>query len=137
MEWAALVPNQGVIYIAANVNPRGHLQRQSYVPSMFHQLHCLNQLRGMFLMKLDDRDIDQAQHCMNYLRQMILCRGDMHMEPFKLDRTGEPKADIRGVHRCRDFNAVYAAMGENWKEYSMYLATSHNISSHTAMEELM
>ena len=63
---------------------------------------------------------------MNYLRQMVLCRGDMHTEPFILDRAGEPKADVRGTHRCRDFMAVYVAIEDSQKGYSEYLTEREN-----------
>lgn len=110
LEWAALIPHDGLVKIAEE-GPGSPWR--PYMLSMFHQLHCLNELRPQYLAPLEGRDIHVIHHCTNYIRQMILCRGDMHSEPFMADGTDRPHVENRGTHRCRDFRAVYTAVEEN------------------------
>jgi hypothetical protein len=72
-----------------------------YSVALFHQLHCLGQLRKYYWMLLDGvNDLDQkvdtqvfemakelngehgvhVHHCFDYLRQSLMCSGDMSME---------------------------------------------------------
>lgn len=114
LEWDALVPYAGLVQIAAGPDsPWSH----TYTLSMFHQLRCLDTLRHQSLLSLEERDNGIIHHCMNYVRQMILCRGDMHAEPFVADGTDRPSVDIHGTYRCRDFRAVYAAVEENHRQW--------------------
>jgi hypothetical protein len=69
-----------------------------YSVALFHQMHCLGQLRRftwMFLDAITKNDtasmdkikemfasdhMDHMNHCFDYLRQSIACSGDMAME---------------------------------------------------------
>ena len=117
LEWDALVPYNGLVQIAED-SPDS--LRQPYTLSMFHQLHCLNSLRHQYLLPREERNVRAIHHCMNYIRQMILCRGDMHSEPFMADGTDRPSVETHGTYRCRDFRAVYAAVEENHEQFRLW-----------------
>lgn len=94
---------------------------QLYDVSMYHQLHCLSQIREyMFLLKyavddnctkvqevkhnlLDSRE-HHIEHCLDYIRQAIMCAGDMTLEwPREEDDGRRDAVDGWGVeHRCVD-----------------------------------
>ncbi|KAH9837917.1 uncharacterized protein C8Q71DRAFT_568716 [Rhodofomes roseus] len=118
-QWAALVPHDGLVYVGDGPNS------EPYMPSMFHQLRCLDVLRAQYLLPLEERDMERAQHCINYIRQMVLCRGDMHLETFLADRWSPENVDRRGTYRCRDFRAVYDAVEKNQQEHRHWVVNKN------------
>ncbi|PMD61028.1 uncharacterized protein K444DRAFT_720792, partial [Hyaloscypha bicolor E] len=88
----------------------------SYIASleMFHQLHCLNQLRLVYFDETKDMSTDDKikvglhiDHCVDYLRQAIMCHGDIEMITFDWDENKEyypPNYNV--VHRCRKFEPI-------------------------------
>jgi Mycotoxin biosynthesis protein UstYa len=95
-----------------------------YSVALFHQMHCLGQLRRfsyMFLDAIEKGDqkkmdeikhmfieMDHAEHmlhCFDYLRQTISCAGDMAMEWPRTEPNGDRFAvdgwDI--PHECKDW----------------------------------
>ncbi|KZT65099.1 hypothetical protein DAEQUDRAFT_769141 [Daedalea quercina L-15889] len=44
-QWAALVPNDGLVYVANVDGSEGAGERQAWTLSMFHQLRCLDVVR--------------------------------------------------------------------------------------------
>jgi len=101
-EWTSLFPSgHGFIYLGAH--------RREFTISMFHQLHCINNIR----LALGPRPapLYHVQHCMNYLRQMILCASNTRLEP--MSRRLKEKSNVTGVdglgltHVCRDWGVVY------------------------------
>ena len=92
----------------------------SFVPVMFHQLHCLRSIVKK-LAALDSgstavKDFGHVEHCLNYLRQTLLCRADGHLESgdytkqdFDVDRVGDTRV-------CRDWSeAITWIDNENGK----------------------
>ena len=71
-EWASLVPPDGGV-----IKIPGH-ENQPLTISLFHQLRCLDVLRGAVVSSLQNRTAADPKtiHCLNYLRQMVLCRAD-------------------------------------------------------------
>lgn len=91
--------------------------------SVFHQLHCLNQLRAGYYSSnrtLTVEEDDSAhphgpahtRHCFDYLRQSIMCAADSNLEPVVPELGG-----ITGwgnTRMCRDFGQL-AEWATRWK----------------------
>jgi hypothetical protein len=74
--------------------------------TMWHQLHCLNHIRAIFIS--GDDGSQYTDHCFHYLRLGILCAADTTLEKVdvKLEERKRPPGE--GVtHTCRDWKAVY------------------------------
>ncbi|XPS70259.1 hypothetical protein M3J07_002490 [Ascochyta lentis] len=89
--------------------------------SMFHQLHCLQLLRGKLQRMLfpdnplteeyavhGDIASDHYLHCFDYLRQSILCLADDTLEPVNKTVNGERIADYTLPRDCRSHKSLYA-----------------------------
>ncbi|KAL9032285.1 MAG: hypothetical protein Q9214_008030, partial [Letrouitia sp. 1 TL-2023] len=142
--WASLIPGilailYGIYILQANVSAgRGFVAADSLgkpllydegrqldltsarAVSVFHQLHCLNELRIGFYSP-DFRhgdDVNTAdqhahstahmKHCFDYLRQALMCAADLTLEPLRSPREGSmPGVNGWGVgHICRDWEGV-------------------------------
>ncbi|KZV92730.1 hypothetical protein EXIGLDRAFT_646952 [Exidia glandulosa HHB12029] len=100
-EWDSIFPqhNSGFVFLGPNKRPFGL--------SMFHQMHCLNNIRAAVgYSRQGIKPTQHIQHCFNYIRQMILCRSDITLEP--IEPTHGPQAvDAAQLHTCRDWSRVY------------------------------
>ncbi|OJJ42511.1 hypothetical protein ASPZODRAFT_20476 [Penicilliopsis zonata CBS 506.65] len=89
------VPNDNVIPGMKNV----------YMPSAFHQLHCLKALQVLYTTatnsEIYDHDHKHTAHCFDYLRQGVLCGGDMTLE----SKGGT------ATHTCRSWTQI-----EQWQQ---------------------
>jgi hypothetical protein len=95
-----------------------------YSTAVFHQMHCLGQVRRfswMFLDAITKNDtmemqniinmfikmdhVDHMNHCFDYLRQTIQCGGDMTMEWPRTEASGARFAvDGWGIpHECKNW----------------------------------
>lgn len=119
-EWAQLqqrIPGRGSVRIGSS--------HRSFILPMFHELHCIENLRDEVLGKGINRDKNMAgwghvQHCANYLRQWTLCRADLTLERgdfaernYTWDRQG-------ATHQCRDWRAVFGAVHSDWESWVGY-----------------
>ncbi|KAK5679722.1 hypothetical protein LTS10_007670 [Elasticomyces elasticus] len=103
---------------------------QIYDISVFHQLHCLaNIRRHLFAMKtaLDEADQhelsahalqphdDHVYHCFDYIRQALMCAGDTTIEWPRTETDGSRFAvDGWGItHECKDWSAIMEFMEQN------------------------
>lgn len=103
--------------------------------SVFHNLHCLNELR----LALDDDDDDEdddagsgagdknwmhqgrahLDHCVDQIRQALMCHADLTPVPM-MPVEGGPEGLIIGngeVHTCRDFDAIWAWVEERGRKH--------------------
>jgi hypothetical protein len=99
-----------------------------YSVAVFHQMHCLGQLRGFSYLFLDAivkgdaaklkeikhmfGELDHAEHmnhCFDYLRQTIACAGDMAMEWPRTEPDGRRFAvDGWGIpHECKSWVSIF------------------------------
>ncbi|KZV85554.1 hypothetical protein EXIGLDRAFT_622900, partial [Exidia glandulosa HHB12029] len=78
-----------------------------FVPTMYHDLHCMRMLhRALFpALAVEETTGDHAQHCLNYIRQTVLCYPDLTLEPpdvmsrnWTVDRAGG------STHVCYDWS---------------------------------
>ncbi|KAI0371473.1 hypothetical protein BV20DRAFT_965210 [Pilatotrama ljubarskyi] len=106
-EWAALTPlNGGIVYAGP--------ERQPYMPSLFHQLRCLDVLRRayIYVQPADAPGNTTTLHWLNYIRQMVLCRRDAVLEPV-WDTEGLNAVQPWRTLTCKDWNRVYEAHAQN------------------------
>jgi hypothetical protein len=117
-DWDSLFgSHKGFVRLDASSNP--------FEPSVYHQLHCLNGLRNIFMQPgwADNKNTNwHVNHCLNYLRQAILCNGDTTLEPSFLYRLKNgkyaPAAHGTGVvHECRDWTAVRRFAENNYRQF--------------------
>lgn len=97
-QWAALTPHEGVVHIGS--------ERRPFMPSVFHQLHCLNIIRLAYVNNTGGELDLVGRHCLNYLRQMLLCRTDLNLEPV-VDPGTLHMVRYRREQTCRDWRVVY------------------------------
>ncbi|KAJ5741014.1 hypothetical protein N7493_000886 [Penicillium malachiteum] len=98
-----LIPNNNVIQGQKNV----------YLLSAFHQLHCLKALQTMYTALRDGasshtistHDTEHMSHCVDYIRQGVECAGDMTLEHVYGD--GRERTS---THICRSWTEI-----EQWQ----------------------
>ncbi|EIM83719.1 uncharacterized protein STEHIDRAFT_62414, partial [Stereum hirsutum FP-91666 SS1] len=93
--------------------------------SMFHQMHCLQMIRGAILAGGADYDYVHTKHCFNLIRQAILCASDTTLDPLDVTLDGKlAGADGLGqTHVCRNWEKVYEFV------YKNQLSEAWNMSS--------
>jgi hypothetical protein len=82
---------------------------------MFHELKCLDMIRDALVQDGESHRRPDIQHCMDYIRQMSLCRSDMTLQ--NLRRIDHQVTDWFTTYTCKDWNAVYEAVGANQAAY--------------------
>ncbi|KIW07554.1 hypothetical protein, variant [Verruconis gallopava] len=141
--WDALLPpGRGFVFIPnpheyglppGEATPYGDI----YSIAVFHQLHCLGQLRRFTWLFLDSiaengthgeltrqaimqmfNEGDHAEHlhhCFDYLRQTIMCGGDMSVEWPRDEPDGRRFAvDGWGIpHECKNWDTIMEYMDQN------------------------
>ncbi|THU96043.1 hypothetical protein K435DRAFT_778744, partial [Dendrothele bispora CBS 962.96] len=119
-EWSALTPGDGLLYLGSP--PR------VYTTTMFHQLRCLDILRGAmnanYHAEILPEMSDLAKHCLNYVRQTITCAGDVHMSET-LCHHGHPEVREDPLI-CRDWTMAYEALERNQREHEVSLRKKAN-----------
>ncbi|KAI0697362.1 hypothetical protein BC835DRAFT_1249712, partial [Cytidiella melzeri] len=105
-EWSSLVPGDGVVHLGEH--------KQPYTISMFHQLKCLDILRGELVRDREHSEgaSELSRHCLNYMRQMIMCRGDTYLEPFIHPNHKDP-IEMQNIYECKDWGVVYDEVKKN------------------------
>ncbi|KAK0460191.1 uncharacterized protein EV420DRAFT_255213 [Desarmillaria tabescens] len=108
-EWDRLLPpGGGMVHLGPNQRP--------FSISIFHQLRCLNIIRGGLTDSQKTADPKLLQHCMNYLRQMVLCRADSQLQSVRRS-TGGHVTSWSQPRVCRNWKMVYDATEANFREY--------------------
>ncbi|KAI0478577.1 hypothetical protein GGR56DRAFT_328896 [Xylariaceae sp. FL0804] len=115
--WRDIFPAEGGFFVHPTIAPT----RSTF--SVFHQLHCLNGLRGGYWanqlaaskgQKQVDADLpvdiqtSHMRHCIDLLRQSLMCHGDVTLEVVDEDINGVH--GFRTPHKCIDW--------ENLKEWT-------------------
>ena len=133
-------PGRGYVYVSnwedyplqpGEETPYGMI----YSVALFHQMHCLGQLRRFTWMFLDAvikndteltakikhmfTDLDQSDHlhhCFDYLRQTIACAGDVSLEWPRTEPDGRRFAvDGWGIpHKCKNWGQIMEYMNNNY-----------------------
>ncbi|KAI4799429.1 hypothetical protein E4T44_11617 [Aureobasidium sp. EXF-8845] len=129
--WNALLPEgRGFVYVPDSERyslPPGEktFYGEIYSVSLFHQLHCLGQLRKYYWLLVDGvmsnstslkptvegllgPSGEHVSHCFDYLRQTLQCAGDMALEwPRKEEDGNRFAVDGWGIpHECRSWDHI-------------------------------
>ncbi|KAI0396413.1 hypothetical protein F5Y17DRAFT_472826 [Xylariaceae sp. FL0594] len=102
-------------YYNGNVSP----ESEAYVPSVFHQIHCVGEIKHAIIALQNGRELaapEHVNHCVEYLRQAVLCSGDLTLERplFVGDTAWTPPNGWGFVHQCRDLSGLYALPQANF-----------------------
>ncbi|KAG9946164.1 hypothetical protein KCU85_g6709, partial [Aureobasidium melanogenum] len=142
--WNALLPEgRGFVYVPESERyslPPGEktFYGEIYSVSLFHQLHCLGQLRKYYWLLIDGvtsnstslRSMvdgllgpsgEHVSHCFDYLRQTLQCAGDMALEWPRKEADGSRFAvDGWGIpHECRSWDHIVDYMKGSYFNLSM------------------
>ncbi|KAF2828336.1 hypothetical protein CC86DRAFT_241323, partial [Ophiobolus disseminans] len=113
--WRNIFPAEGGFFIHPTIAPT----RSTF--SVFHQLHCLNALRGAYWAshraalaghKLVDTDLpvdiqeSHARHCVDLLRQVLMCHADTTLEV--VDEKINGVHGFRTPHQCGNWEQLKA-----------------------------
>ncbi|TCD66352.1 hypothetical protein EIP91_001456 [Steccherinum ochraceum] len=105
MDWSSILPKpwNGFFSLGPNNRP--------FATSLYHQLHCLDQIRTSFVRSnVDAETMRHVEHCLRYLKDVLLCHADITVEPAEWMEVGGntmPGTDGDGVvHSCRDWDKV-------------------------------
>ncbi|QGA15017.1 hypothetical protein EYB26_002673 [Talaromyces marneffei] len=104
--WKEIFPARGGFFRHPHLTPDGAGL------AVFHQLHCLDNIRRGYWLHADDRRRDSPhhitpahiRHCIDYLRQSLMCHADTNIEP--IDETLQGVRGFGVEHKCRDFDTV-------------------------------
>ncbi|PCH37189.1 hypothetical protein WOLCODRAFT_83494 [Wolfiporia cocos MD-104 SS10] len=118
-EWAATIPTGGgFLRLPSSTSD----EDDYYAVSMFHQLHCLNNLRRFTGMSgnLSTEHVGHAEHCLKYLYQMILCHADITTEPVKWitnfdGNLAKAATGIGVTHQCKNWEQVREYAESNYE----------------------
>ncbi|TVY58743.1 Oxidase ustYa [Lachnellula cervina] len=117
--WRNIFPQEGGFFVHPTVAPT----RSTF--SVFHQLHCLNGIRGAYWAnqqaavmgkKLADEDLpvdiqpSHVRHCIDLLRQVLMCHGDTTLEV--VDEAINGVHGFRTPHECIDWEQLKAWTSE-------------------------
>ena len=117
-EWSSIL-----FYSGAGRVTFGEEQR-AFIPSSFHQFHCLRGLQRSIVFPGDRADVnslklpdEHVKHCLNYIRQTLLCnptytleRGDFMEGSFEPGSLGSDLV-------CLDWEVVFSEMDRRYTEF--------------------
>jgi len=96
-------------------------ESEAYVPSVFHQIHCVGEIKHAFIQLQNGKALsahEHINHCVEYLRQAVMCSGDLTLEkPGYIGDTSWTRPNGWGVvHQCRDLSDLYAFPQANFSD---------------------
>lgn len=121
LEWSSLVPGDGIVYVGSDHQP--------FMPSVFHQLRCLDVLRQAYVLQVGEEGALGAasRHCLNYLRQMIMCRPNLRLEPV-VDPFGPHAVDPWSPLTCKDWRSLYNAFRQNKDAHAAWVESYSSLT---------
>jgi hypothetical protein len=100
---------------------------RSFMVSFYHQFHCVDYLRGSYIMARDgiatdpeviDGDIGHDNHCFQFLRESIMCKADNTLVAWNSPNQTLSRAGLGKIHRCRNWEHVRRSLinnGDAWE----------------------
>ena len=107
-------------------------QQRYFAVAMFHELHCLRAVRGVFEKGWQNIPKDRQYHllhCFNYLRQYTLCAADTALEPGDFTLRNFTKQRVGATHTCINWDPAYEFMKDSWIKWNEY-REAHGIPWH-------
>jgi len=102
-----------------------------FTVAMFHELHCLRNIRAAMVLpastRLHIQTLGHINHCLNYLREWTLCNADVTLEPGDFTQRNFSVDQVGTSHTCTDWMPLYKLEEKNWLEWKEY-RESHNLS---------
>ncbi|KZT63704.1 hypothetical protein DAEQUDRAFT_733535 [Daedalea quercina L-15889] len=98
-------------------------EKRMFAVPMFHELHCLRNMRTAMVDGLDSMgSVGQGHihHCFNYLRQWTLCDADVTLEPGDFEERDFERDRLGGTRTCLDWEKAYDAVERNWDEWVQF-----------------
>ncbi|EPS97743.1 hypothetical protein FOMPIDRAFT_38131 [Fomitopsis schrenkii] len=124
-EYAKLTPPGGHTVFLHDDHSGLDSEPEVYTVALFHQLKCLDIIRGQITNPSHNPTRPLVQHCMNYLRQMLLCYPNLRLEPA-IDPTGTA---VRGYQAsCRDWTTLYDEAEANHLAYKSRYNLNHSVN---------
>ncbi|KAK0636392.1 hypothetical protein B0T17DRAFT_571227, partial [Bombardia bombarda] len=87
---------------------------------VFHELHCLNQLREQVYREYypdkhsKAKQLEHVDHCLDLLRQVVMCHGDVSLQTFGWrDDYRWPWPNFEVQHTCRKWEKIQEWSKEN------------------------
>jgi hypothetical protein len=98
--------------------------QHAFTIAMYHQLHCLRQIReslarGDFA-RMHPVAKGHMHHCFNYLQQWMLCAADVTLEPGDFAARNFSAERVGATHVCKDWEPVYAMVDAGWDSWEEY-----------------
>lgn len=111
-EFLALSPiwtNQGYVRLGT--------EHRLFLPAMFHQLHCIHGLAMVFQHPVNASSWHD-HHCFNYLRRLFLCSADTTLEPYDYLTRDYATHPVGITRECRSWAAMYQFAEENYAAWT-------------------
>lgn len=110
-EWNYLFPPGGGAFVMGK-------QDRAMINALYHQMHCVDgfsrHIRGT-----DVRVWAHVRHCLEYLLAASLCQADATLEPGDFTAFDYSQSRPGEAHVCRDWEAQYSFLRENFVQYSL------------------
>jgi hypothetical protein len=111
----------------------GSTHRSLYV-AMFHELHCVRQIRRRLANPKGKIGIGHARHCLQYLREATLCQADTTLERGDFMKRNFTEEPIGATHICRDWTEVYTEIRAQFIDWFQYLKVNNHSCELIIME---
>ncbi|RPD54559.1 hypothetical protein L227DRAFT_657476 [Lentinus tigrinus ALCF2SS1-6] len=85
-----------------------------------YQLHCARYLVGAFKQEdppTDPRERAHVSRCLNVIKHFVMCSADTTLEPADSMSRNHTAVRDGGERRCRNWDALYGAMEQNWADW--------------------
>ncbi|OSX65736.1 hypothetical protein POSPLADRAFT_1064473 [Postia placenta MAD-698-R-SB12] len=110
--------------------------KRMFAVPMFHELHCLRNMRSAMedgLATLNPVYQGHIHHCFNYLRQWTLCSADVTLEPGDFTTRNFSAERVGGTYECVDWVPVYRMAEDNWDSWERF-RDEHGLSDALPVE---
>ncbi|RDW59898.1 hypothetical protein BP6252_12985 [Coleophoma cylindrospora] len=125
-QYVAMDPEEAKQIPESHISPLWYDgEHEFFELSVFHNLHCLNEIRMSLAGNSHDNNRDtlhegnvHLDHCVDQIRQALMCHADLTPVPMHAV-AGAPDHLALGngeMHTCRDFDAIWAWVEERGKK---------------------
>lgn len=116
IEWATVLPRgKGIVRLPGD--------SRYFRLALFHQLECLNVVRGLMIERIEGplgaSASAKAHFCLNYLRQSVQCQADTRLELVVRSASGSDGSVQAYTTRtdCKDWEHIRDAAEKNYDDW--------------------